>query len=191
MPALQRRIRTAFRSLISAAILLLFMVPGRAYDQTNPREYRINSDYLKDFFSDFARIMVAPAHWGGTDWTRFSAVIGGGSVVYVFDEDIRDNVLENKTATSDAVFDFFARFGDGVFLVVMVGSLYAAGELFKNRALRKTALLTLEGWLFSGFYTLLLKHSIGRARPWTEKGKSSFDPFNFICVFVSGCSFLR
>jgi membrane-associated phospholipid phosphatase len=158
---------------------------GWSFEEEKPREYKLNGAYLKDFFSDFLQVVVAPVHWKGVDWARFGGTMGGGAAVYVIDEDIRDYVLRNKSATSDAVFDLFARFGDGVFLVVLVGSLYTTGEVFKNRALRKTALLSLEGWLFSGFYTLLFKHSIGRARPWTGKGKSSFDPFHFDSAYYS------
>lgn len=173
------RTRIAFRLFLFLVVAFLVVSQGWAFDETKFREYRLNSSYLKDFFSDFVKVIVAPAHWGGTDWARFGGTMAGGAALYVFDEDIRDYILKNKTATSDAVFDLFARFGDGVFLVALVGSLYAAGEIFENRGLRKTALLSLEGWLFSGFYTLVFKPSIGRARPWTGEGKSSFDSFHF------------
>jgi membrane-associated phospholipid phosphatase len=185
MPFIRKSVRTAFLFVLLLAVVLNISIHGWAFDETIPREYKLNADYLKDFFSDFLSVVVAPAHWGGSDWARFGATMGGGAVVYVFDEDIRDYVLRNKTAASDAVFDVFARFGSGAFLVVMVGSLYAAGEVFENRALRKTALLSLEGWLFSGFYTLIFKHSIGRARPWTGKGKSSFNPFHWDSAYFA------
>ena len=39
---------------------------------------------MKDFFSDFIKVVAAPAHWSGIDWARFSGTMGGGLVLYVF-----------------------------------------------------------------------------------------------------------
>lgn len=58
-----------------------------------------------------------------------------------------------------------------------MAGLYATGELTKNNSLRKTALLSLESWLTSGFIIWVFKVVIGRARPYTGKSKNTFHMF--------------
>jgi membrane-associated phospholipid phosphatase len=69
--------------------------------------------------------------------------------------------------------------GDGGYLAALMGTLYITGEIFGNRGLRRTALLSLESWLTSGAVILGMKAITGRARPYTDKGPYSFHPFTF------------
>lgn len=115
----------------------------------------------------------------------FSAVLGTGFLLYLFDEDIKDWMDRNSGALSRRISPYVNALGGGIFLSGFLGTLYAVGEVTGKDGLRHTALMGLEGWLTSGFVVMGIKILSGRARPLTGHGPSVFRPLAFSSRFNS------
>jgi len=63
-------------------------------------------------------------------------------------------------------------------LAGFMGLLYASGEIFDERPLRRTALLCLESFIATGAIVWAGKTVVGRARPIAGLGPSAFRPFS-------------
>ncbi len=142
-------------------------------------DYRLNKEFFKRFGSDIHEIIKAPAGWQGQDLWRLTAVLGAGTILYVFDENIDNWSKERRSPSSGDLARLGSALGNGGYLGLLIASLYGTGELFDNRGLRKTALLSLESWLISGAFVLGMKAVTGRARPYTDEGPNSFLPLTF------------
>ena len=160
---------------VSLSVLICF---SYLYSQDNYRDYRINKDFLTDMKNDFMRTISSPGKWNNKDVLRFSAVIGGGLIFYVLDEDIHQWIQEDRNESTENVSRFISDFGHGIFIGGLALSLYAIGEIGDYYSFRKTGLLCLESWLTAGILTLSLKTIVGRARPYAGKGSMIFNPFS-------------
>jgi len=161
-------------------LILGFGVPASSIGaEQNSVEDRLNKEFLKQFGSDVYEVLKSPAGWQKKDFWRLAAVLGAGTLMFAFDEDIDDWSQERRTSSSEDLAQFGSALGDGGYLGAMIATLYVAGEVFGNRSLRKTALLSLESWLTSGAVVIGMKAIAGRARPHTDKGPYSFHPFAF------------
>jgi len=99
------------------------------------------------------------------------SLAGAGLTVgtYFFDEDIR-------SITSDFGFEF----GEIVDTKVMVGTsaiLYASSYFLNDEDFSKTSFQSLSSSFISGGTILALKLFAGRARPYMDQGKNSFELF--------------
>jgi membrane-associated phospholipid phosphatase len=105
-------------------------------------------------------------------------VTGAGLFLFSLDDEFQKWVRENRTASSEDLARYFSHLGDGFFLAGLMTGLYAAGEFFQKNSLRKTALLSLESWLTSAAFVLVLKSALGRARPQSGASSTEFHPFS-------------
>jgi len=161
-----------------ALALILLSSPSLLLGETYSSEDKLNKEFLLRFGRDFKETLFSPKDWKKKDFLTFSAVLGAGVLVYVFDEEIQEWVQDSRTSTSDDVSNVVRKFGEGLFLGGLIATLYASGEITKNNSLRKTAILSLESWLTSGFIVHVFKFVAGRARPYTGESKNSFQPFS-------------
>jgi len=154
-------------------------------DEKAPSDYRLNHEFLIGFGNDVYEVFKAPGRWEGRDWWRLTAVVGTGALLYAFDQKIHDWSQDRRTPETEDWAQFGSSFGSGLFLGGLITSLYLSGELFGEKSVRKTALLSLESWLTAGAVVLGLKAVIGRARPYTGLGARHFEPFAFNSDFYS------
>jgi len=160
-------------------ISLIFLICfSNLYSQDNYKNYRINKYFLNNMKDDFVGVISSPGKWNKKDVFGFTAVIGGGLLLYVLDEDIHQWILENREESTENVSRFISDFGHGLFIGGLALSLYTLGEIVDNYSFRKTGLLCLESWLTAGILALSLKTILGRARPYAGKGSMVFNPFH-------------
>jgi len=100
-------------------------------------------------------------------------------LLYAFDQKIHDWSQEPHTPETEDWARFGSSLGNGLFLGGLITSLYLGGEIFDERGLRKTALLSLESWMTAGALVIGLKAIFERARPYTGKGSHHYKPFSF------------
>jgi membrane-associated phospholipid phosphatase len=175
-----REIKRSAAVFIIFALTLGFIVPVSSFgNEQDTFEYKLNKEFFKRFGSDVYEVIKSPAGWQGHDLWRLTAVLGAGTFLFVFDENIDDWSQERRTPSSEDVAQFGSSLGDGRYLGAMIATLYIAGEVFGKQGLRKTALLSLESWLTSGAFVLGMKAITGRARPYTDKGPYAFHPITF------------
>jgi membrane-associated phospholipid phosphatase len=148
-------------------------------EETTSKDYRINKEFLIGFGNDVYEVVRAPGSWEGKDWLHLTAVLGTGALVYAFDQKIHDWSQDRSTPETEDWAKFGSFLGSGIFLGGLITSLYLGGEIFDERGMRKTALLSLESWLTSGAFVLGIKAITGRARPYTGLESHHFKPFSF------------
>jgi membrane-associated phospholipid phosphatase len=146
---------------------------------------RLNKEFLLNFGSDFAEVLVSPKNWKGRDFLSLSAVLGAGLLLYSVDGDIQQWVDDQDSSSAEDIFKAITHLGDGVVLIGLMTAFYVSGEVSDNNSLRKTALLSLESWLTTGIIVGGLKAVTGRARPWTGESSHSFHPFSTRSRFAS------
>ncbi|MCC6864868.1 MAG: phosphatase PAP2 family protein [Ignavibacteria bacterium] len=97
---------------------------------------------------------------------------------FYLDLPVRDLVKSLNGEFFNAVFNFGRWYGSGMPTIYLFFGLYLFGLILKKYKFRKTGLLILESYLFSGLVTLILKSVFGRFRPYTNKGDFAFYGWN-------------
>jgi len=164
------------RLTVAAMVVLIVAGGGRAFAQAPP-DYRINKEFLKGFGRDFAVVVTSPLHWHHADLGRFALVSGVTLTAVAFDERINDWVQVNRTDYSADVSSVSRKFGDGAYLLGFSAALYAAGEIWHSRGMRRTALLSAESLATASVIVWVTKSVVGRARPRTGHDYLEFRPF--------------
>lgn len=178
--------RCHFKLIIFLLVLSLFIpYQNSLLAETSSKEYKLNKEFLRNFRDDFAQVLSSPKNWDRGDILSLSAILGGGVLLYAADSDIQEWFDAHRNSSSEDVSNVFSFFGHGACLAGLITALYASGEISDNKGLRKTALLSLEGWVTSGIIVLGLKAIVGRARPKTGESSHSFHPFSFRSGFNS------
>ncbi|MGV7222143.1 MAG: phosphatase PAP2 family protein [Nitrospinales bacterium] len=148
-------------------------------DNTDYEKVELNKAYFKSFLTDSGNILTSPIRWNIQEWLTASLVVGiTGGLMFV-DEDIRDEIQENRSTFSDDLAKVGEAFGNGGYAVPSLGALYLAGHLMKNEKAKRAALLSFESFVISGAFTLVLKHSTGRARPTKRNESDNWEGPNF------------
>ncbi len=173
--------------LIKFFIIILFIITIQAslLADGEASKYKLNKEFLKSFFGDSKEVLISPREWGRNDFYRLSALLVAGTSLFILDRDIQDWAEENQSPPSKDISRLISPLGHGVFLGSFVTALYASGEIFDNRKLRKTALLSFESWIVSGVMVSGLKFLIGRKRPQMNEDSFAFHPFSFRSRFHS------
>jgi len=168
------------KSFITVFLVLVMFSADKAFlfGESHPEDFHLNKRYLESVFIDLGRVGTSPLKWENKDILRFSAILGSGSLLFLFDRDINDWIKDRRSPFSEDISRIVSPLGDGIFLGSSLIVLYASGELFGNENLRKTALLGLESWIISGMIVTGLKFLIGRERPYVSENSMSFHPFS-------------
>jgi membrane-associated phospholipid phosphatase len=162
------------------AFIISAVSPHRLFcEETTPLEYRLNKQFVIGFGNDVFEVVKAPGCWESMDWWRLTAVLGTGTLLYAFDQKIHDWSQDRLTPETEDWARFGSSLGNGLYLGGLIAAFYLGGEIFDEKGLRKTALLSLESWLTAGAFVIGIKAIVGRARPYTGLGSHYFKPFSF------------
>ena len=166
-------------AIFGLVVLSLLLVGGPVFsEESPPRTYRLNMQFLKDLKNDFVSVWTGPLEWDGRDWTKFAAALGITGLIYAADDGLYDWTKTNRSSSGDDFWRFISKFGEPLILLGVSGGFYIAGEAAGSTGMRKTALLSVESLLISSTVLYTLKWAVGRARPYAEEGKHSFQPFS-------------
>ncbi|NIM91770.1 MAG: phosphatase PAP2 family protein [Candidatus Aminicenantes bacterium] len=165
-------------SFFLALVLILLFHQSLLLGENSASEPKLDKEFFLKFGKDFKETLFSPKDWKKKDFLTFSAVLGAGTLIYVLDQEIQDWAQSRRTIVSEDFASIGNNIGHGFFLTGLIAGLYTTGELTKNYPLRKTALLSLESWLISGFIAYVFKIVAGRARPYTEASKNTFHMFS-------------
>lgn len=133
---------------------------------------------VTDFYHDGRSLIASPFHWQKKDRIIASSFLAATSFVFATDEDSRDIFTRNRTDFSDRAADFFRPIGDKLPFWVL-GGMYATGFIIKDQKAKETAYLGLHSILITQGVVRGMKYSVGRARPFAEKGAYYFKGFDF------------
>jgi membrane-associated phospholipid phosphatase len=180
----------SLKRILAFMIILIFVYfvvspQSLTCEEKTEWDYRLDKEFLIGFGTDIYEVVRAPGSWESKDWWRLAAVLGTGVLLYANDQKIHDWSQDRRTPATEDWASFGSNLGNGLFLGGLIASLYVSGELFDEKGLRKTAILSLESWLTAGAIVMGLKAITGRARPYTGLGSHHFKPFSFSTEYYS------
>ena len=107
------------------------------------------------------------------------AVAGAFALSYLYDNDVRSDLAANRSRTLTRATDAGSVVGNPYLHIGAAALLYGAGAVADQPRIMRIGQELGEALIFSDVATLLLKESVGRARPVTGQDNSSFRPFQF------------
>ena len=134
-------------------------------------------------FSQFGRetgsFITQPLRWEGSDWLKLGLMGAGTFAVMQIDQPVRDAVLKDQSYYYSAPIVGGRVWGE-LYMPVALFSLFGAHSLITgDMTTRKIGYEIGQASLYAGAITYILKTSVGRARPYTNEGNTSFHPFTF------------
>ncbi len=171
---------------IKRIILLFFFTGlyGSLLFAQNPALQNSVQPY-KYTFSQFGNetwdFVKQPAKWDGIDWLKLG-LIGGGTflIIKTVDQPIRDVVLKNQQYYNSLPIKIGNIWGDWYPTVIIAGGFALHGLLNDESPSKKIAFEIIQAGLYTEIVTQIIKHALGRARPYNEFGPNSFKPFSFL-----------
>lgn len=163
------------KKFIFSNIIVLILVVNPLLPKNN--EYRLNKKFLSNSLKDSAKVFSSPREWKKKDLLKLGVITGLTCFLYKNDEKIQNWVISHKNQTTDDISKFIRNFGDGYYLIGLIGGIYLTGEISNEKSLRKTALLSLESLIISGIIVSGVKILTGRMRPGENNRANGFFPF--------------
>ena len=124
-----------------------------------------NTSYLKSYVTDAYDIYFSPLTWDRTDILKSIGVISLTAGLYFQDQKIFNFVKKTQSPWRTKLSNFSENFGDAIWVVPSVASLYVFGSLFDDSKLKTLSLNTLKSLFFSGITTHMVRYSVHRKRP--------------------------
>ncbi len=155
---------------------------------------------LKYTFSQFGNetwdFIKQPTKWDGGDWLKIGLISAATFLVMeTADQPARDAVLRDGRFDTNGLFipesqkyyksvpiEFGRMWGELYAPIVLFGGFAIHSLLTDDITTRKIAYEIGQASLYAGAVTFLLKTAIGRARPYTEEGTTSFHPFSSLLI---------
>jgi len=126
--------------------------------------YRINGAYLGSIWSDLKYTVSRPAHWQGKDFVRLGIVLGAAGGLMGVDYEVKQFFGRNHTNFWNSVTGQVEPFGNA-YSPYLVGGMYLAGVIAKDRKLEHTSLMTAKSLLLSTLIYTFAKSVVRRGRP--------------------------
>jgi membrane-associated phospholipid phosphatase len=120
----------------------------------------------------------SPARWKGKDWITLGGVIVGTAVVTLADEPVREIMLDAKTPFLHGFERVGFHYGKPYSAIAITGGFYLTGIILKDEWAKETGLMLASGLTTGSIMQTILKTAVGRARPATELGNYSAEPFS-------------
>lgn len=174
---------SSFWKLIFMLLFFLVIQPGNAQQQdsippTGTSFFDILREDSKIVLGGIKAVYLSPFKWQKNDFLRAGAIGLGTGLLYTVDEETSEFFLNQQEDISPVLLDV-GRHGSPEAIFALNGAVYLSGLVFKNEKIRHTGLLLVTSATASGLLLSLSKVIVGRARPFTGKGKTEFRPFSF------------
>lgn len=129
---------------------------------------------------DITALATAPLRMDGRDALMAGAAVAVVGATFAADKSARRVVRHNTTSSGLDVADGFSRFGSPAGLLALNAGVIGIGTWRESsvgdRRLKEAGWISLEAEVFAVVATLALKQIIGRSRPGTEQGATTFRP---------------
>jgi hypothetical protein len=121
-----------------------------------------------------------PARWNKSDWLKVGLISAGTwMIMETADQPIREAVLaDHQRYTRSAPIESGRMWGELYTPALLFGGFALHSLLSNDTGTRKIAFEIVQGSLYAGVITQLLKMSIGRTRPYVNEGSKSFHSFS-------------
>ena len=143
------------------------------------------SDF-RSTFTDAWLLFGRPLHFDRQDWIVTGSVIGSTSLIMVADEDLRSMMQGIRGTDGDRIVDVGNLLGENETGLIVAGLLYIPGLVLNEPEIRMMGRHVGQTLLYAAALGALLKHSLGRHRPYLEEGQYRFEgPWQSSDMFLS------
>lgn len=170
------RSRTVF-ILIFCAIQVAAHAMNDSSSVDSLNQAKVTSDAIR-FVDGVAYTFSSPIRWKGNDWLKVGAVLGGTALLTTLDKPNRNFWQDRDSKIWDGIERAGFHYGKPYAAFIMTGGFYLTGLVIKNEWARETGLMLGAAYLTSGALQTFMKTAVGRARPGTNLGPWTFDPFS-------------
>jgi len=134
---------------------------------------------FSQFWRETGHYFTTPLHWGGSDFIVIGSLVAGTGVAYAFESPAAPVIRGTNSYLSRPLYNgILAQIGDfygGLYMpFILFGGFGGYSLATGDVTARKIAFELGQSCLYAGAITAVLKTVVGRARPYTGEGKSSF-----------------
>jgi len=161
-------------------VLLASSIHGQESKDSIPREsilQMLKYDGITAF-GGLKHAYTRPFHWQKDDFITAGGVIAGTFLMYTFDAESSRFFIRQEKNAPRFLKDFGRYFGAPQNNYMLSAGIYGVGLFTRNEKWRHTGVLLIASATAAGFIQSLSKTIVGRARPTTSEGRSSFKPFS-------------
>jgi membrane-associated phospholipid phosphatase len=159
-------------------LLLILMLCSVLLLSAEERKYI--SAYLYSYPQTVAKGITAPSHWDTANWLTAAGIVGIGTGLYIFDEDINRFAIDNKTDFTRDLSFTAKQFGEGKYILPAIALTGIGGYVLGSEKTTDTSLLCLKSFLLANGTTQVLKAITQRERPDANRGKEFFGSGGYI-----------
>lgn len=134
---------------------------------------------------DAGKVFGAPLHFSEKDWFVAGGILVGTIALFTVDERGRTLAQSYHSSVGDDLFGFGREYGREVYGLSASVGLYLGGLVFKDANVRETGVVLFESIAMAGAITTVLKSVVGRSRPYTGEGPTTFRGLQFHTVTTS------
>ena len=162
------------KSIITLFLILIFSVQlfGQQRNLTvafPQYSYKPNKEYYKSYWTAIKKTATGPARWGKKEWIGFGGVVVGGTVLYIYDAQIRNFFQAHRTTATDNISKYgFEPWGSGYYTLPLLGGFYLYGLSANNTKARQVAMAGTQAFIMGGISVEVLKAVFGRRRPYQD-----------------------
>ena len=131
---------------------------------------------VKQFYYDGKNLFLTPFHWEKKERLKFLAIASITAGLFLADEELQKVAQRNRSDFSDDLARLVTP-SEHIYPTFAIGSFYLGGLIFNRKKEKATAWYLLEAVMFTQGITQVIKYSVGRARPFADKGAYHFEGF--------------
>jgi membrane-associated phospholipid phosphatase len=168
-------------SRVKIVILSVFLLVCSIFATESVLAARSNEDNIldraiKQFYYDGKSLFLTPFHWEKKERLEFLAIASITAGLFLADKELQKVAQRNRSDFSDDLARFVTP-SEHIYPQAVIGGFYLGGLIFKRKKEKDTALYLLESVMFTQGITQVIKYSVGRARPFADKGAYHFEGF--------------
>jgi membrane-associated phospholipid phosphatase len=133
-----------------------------------------------EFKNETFKFVLQPLHWGAGDWMKLGLLGGVTALVAQADQSVRTEVLKNPGYLNSIPIQTGYYWGVGYPTAILAVGFGLYGWLDNNTAAKKIGFEIVQATLYAELAKSILTVSVGRARPYTDRGPGVFKPFTLL-----------
>ncbi len=118
---------------------------------------------------------TSPLRYSASQWLTVAGVLSLTALSHTLDEPVRHFARSHQTPALTTLFSIGEFYGNPIGAGLIGGGLYLGGLSSGNISTRLTGRAVLQSVLYASLLTQVLKTSIGRSRPYQNKGARDFN----------------
>lgn len=154
-----------------STFLFIFLFQSTSFSQ--------NKYDLSQFGDESFRFIKQPLKWESNDWLKLGLFSAGTILLMQADQPIQDALLKDQSYYKSFPIEAGKIWGEVYPTVIIAGAFGLHGLITNDPSSKKIGFELVQTALYAGAITTFLKIATGRARPFTDRGSATYQPFTF------------